>query len=210
MDDLLLAMTSPCLDAGDNLGVPEDILDVYDDGQMTGPVPIDQDTAARISDSPAADTGNPDGVHPIVYMGAFEFALDVPTLPGDMNCDGTVDGLDIGAFMLALLDPTSYVATYPGCNSANGDLNDSGALDEGDIAGLIALLIDHSTIPSPGDMNCDGAVNGDDITGFALAVLDPAGYESTNGKCRRLNADDDGNGAAATDNLPSFVDLLLD
>ncbi len=59
-DDRLLP-GSPCIDAADNTAVPADIV-------------TDLDGNPRFVDDPATpDTGNPDGINPIVDMGAYEF-----------------------------------------------------------------------------------------------------------------------------------------
>ena len=62
------------------------------------------------------------------------------TVPGDMNCDGRLDFGDINPFVLALLDPATFAATYPGCPLRNGDTNGDGLVDTGDINGFVALL----------------------------------------------------------------------
>lgn len=60
--------------------------------------------------------------------------------PGDLNCDGTANVLDINAFVLALSDPAAYTAQYPGCPILNGDLDGDGAVTVLDINPFIALL----------------------------------------------------------------------
>ena len=40
-----------------------------------------------------------------------------------MNCDGTVNTIDIAGFVLALLSTSDYQVAYPGCNIFNGDIN---------------------------------------------------------------------------------------
>ncbi len=73
-DDFRLSPDSPCIDAGDNTGLPE--------GTTT-----DLDGNPRFVDDPTTpDTGNPDGVHPIVDMGAYEFQ------PADFCIDDDGDG----------------------------------------------------------------------------------------------------------------------
>lgn len=83
-DDLTLVADSPCIDAGDNLAVPADI--VSDAQGMT-----------RFLDDPGtADTGN--GTPPIVDMGAFEFqdksrsVVDAGTLYVDQSASGDQRG----------------------------------------------------------------------------------------------------------------------
>jgi hypothetical protein len=61
--------------------------------------------------------------------------------PGDMNCDGVIDGRDIQAFVLALTDPTGYANTYPGCDILNADVNGDGGNDEQDIDPFVRLVI---------------------------------------------------------------------
>lgn len=53
--------------------------------------------------------------------------------PGDMNCDGRLDGGDIDPFFLALGDPAAYLERFPNCDPLNGDMNGDGRLDGGDI-----------------------------------------------------------------------------
>jgi len=60
--------------------------------------------------------------------------------PGDMNCDGLVDGNDVGPMVLALIDPAGYAAAFPGCSIANGDLNGSTQTDGDDIQPFTTLL----------------------------------------------------------------------
>ncbi len=64
------------------------------------------------------------------------FSID----PGDMNCDGTVDALDIEGFLLALFDPDEHPLQYPGCDVNNGDINADGSIDALDIEGFLNLL----------------------------------------------------------------------
>lgn len=61
-------------------------------------------------------------------------------LPGDLNCDGEVNILDINPFVLALSDPVAYTAAFPNCNIALGDLNNDGELNVLDINPFIAAL----------------------------------------------------------------------
>ena len=58
--------------------------------------------------------------------------LRVPR-PGDMNCDGRLDGADIDPFFLALGDPAAYLLQFPNCDPLLGDMNADGRLDGGDI-----------------------------------------------------------------------------
>ncbi len=60
---------------------------------------------------------------------------------GDTNCDGTVDGLDVQSFILAMTDPDSYAVTYSGCAAAGADINRDGTVDGGDVQGFVEMLI---------------------------------------------------------------------
>jgi hypothetical protein len=69
------------------------------------------------------------------------FAYRVPgNLPGDMNCDGSVDFGDINPFVMTLTDPDGYVTQYPDCDILNADINGDGLVDFGDINPFVALL----------------------------------------------------------------------
>lgn len=66
-----LSELSPCVDSGDNLGVPPDLADLDGDGDSTEPLPIDLDGNPRFAEVPAApNTGN--GAPPLVDLGAYE------------------------------------------------------------------------------------------------------------------------------------------
>ncbi len=59
---------------------------------------------------------------------------------GDLNCDGLKNNGDIDPFVLAVTDPLTYAAQYPGCDIMNADCNGDGLLNNGDIDAFIALL----------------------------------------------------------------------
>ncbi|TWT39990.1 hypothetical protein RAS1_43810 [Phycisphaerae bacterium RAS1] len=67
------------------------------------------------------------------------YNCDAATL-GDMNCDGTVDILDINPFVLALSDPAAYAAAFPDCNVNLGDINGDGEVNVLDINPFVALV----------------------------------------------------------------------
>lgn len=70
-NDYRLAAVSPCIDAGDNSGVPADLTDIDDDGNLMEIVPRDLDLNARFYDTLGVpDTGV--GVAPIVDLGGYE------------------------------------------------------------------------------------------------------------------------------------------
>ncbi len=59
---------------------------------------------------------------------------------GDMNCDGTVDGLDVHPFVLSLTDPRAYRDAYPDCNINRADVNNDAVIDLSDIDAFVRLL----------------------------------------------------------------------
>jgi len=64
---------------------------------------------------------------------------------GDANCDGVVNVADVDAFVLGLLDPTDYEATYPSCNFAEScDFDGNGDVDGADIQGFTTCLLSGS------------------------------------------------------------------
>ncbi|MCA9257023.1 MAG: PKD domain-containing protein, partial [Phycisphaerales bacterium] len=65
----------------------------------------------------------------------------IDVLPGDANCDGGVDGLDIDAFTLALLDVDAYAVGFSDCPIENSDFDSDGAVTYADIAGFAVLLL---------------------------------------------------------------------
>jgi len=84
-----------------------------------------------------------DGVYPsgsLARWDYFRFGVVPGPLPGDVNCDGTVDFADINPFVQALTDAEAYHETYPGCWPENADINQDGTVDFGDINPFIALL----------------------------------------------------------------------
>lgn len=67
--------------------------------------------------------------------------VPLPPRAGDLNCDGKVNGSDVNAFILKLIDAAGYDAQFPYCDSSNGDTNASGAVDVEDVPGLVTLLL---------------------------------------------------------------------
>ncbi|MCC6143164.1 MAG: FG-GAP repeat protein, partial [Candidatus Hydrogenedentes bacterium] len=74
------------------------------------------------ADNSAADSGS-----------AYVFTLDNCPVLGNLNCDCEVDLLDVDAFVLALIDPTSYTNAYPMCDIIRGDMQSDGSIDGADI-----------------------------------------------------------------------------
>ncbi|MCP3904488.1 MAG: right-handed parallel beta-helix repeat-containing protein [Planctomycetes bacterium] len=115
--DLRPGAGSPCIDAGDNTVVPAGTTQ-------------DLDGSPRFVDDPGVvDTGNPDGVHPLVDMGAYERALPV-ACPADLDGSGDVGFGDI----LAIIGAWGPCAPGP-CEQ---DLSGNRQVDFADILAVIA------------------------------------------------------------------------
>jgi hypothetical protein len=131
-DNLRLSPGSPGIDAGDNLVVPVDIVDLDRDGDTVERLPIDLDGYPRfidIASSPHAGSGVP----PIVDMGAYEHHTDcngngVPDRQDlaaqtstDCNDNGILDECEAGAsrfsgFALVAIAATGTYSYTPVCN----------------------------------------------------------------------------------------------
>jgi len=62
-------------------------------------------------------------------------------VPGDANCDGAVNALDIDPFILALTQPALYDTMLPECDLiCNNDINGDGDVNPLDIDPFIVLL----------------------------------------------------------------------
>jgi hypothetical protein len=71
-----------------------------------------------------------------------EFTVSVfDSGPGDLNCDGQVNFLDVPAFVLALIDPPAYYATYFWCDIYFADLDANSVIDGRDIQGFVDRLL---------------------------------------------------------------------
>jgi hypothetical protein len=116
--DFRLFGGSPCIDAGDNTCLPEGIeVDLYG--------------KPRFVDDPATpDSGNPDGVNPIVDMGTYEFQ----PCPGDLDNDGVRDLTDFTLFANAygsVLGEPSY--------DPDADMDGDGIIDLTDFTAFAAV-----------------------------------------------------------------------
>jgi hypothetical protein len=67
--------------------------------------------------------------------------IEMPAMPGDLNCDGAINGYDIDPFVLALTDPAGYAAAFSGCDLMAADCNGDGAVNGYDIDPFVALLV---------------------------------------------------------------------
>ena len=135
-DDLRLSAGSPCIDAGDNNAVPQDVADLDGDGDTTEPIPWDLDGNLRFFDDVATtDTGS--GTPPIVDMGAYEYDGHTEYLLHDWNGDGFISIIgDVPPFVNCV-----YFQSCPdGVDTiAVGDCNDDGILS---IVGDVPCFVD--------------------------------------------------------------------
>ncbi len=75
-----------------------------------------------------------------VATGITKWACAANWLPGDLNCDGLIDGRDVNPFVLRLSDRDAWEAAYPGCPPLNGDLDGGGTVGFDDINPFVAVL----------------------------------------------------------------------
>lgn len=75
-----------------------------------------------------------------LFYAEEHFYVQVVLGPGDLNCDGSINGTDIDAFVLALTDPTGYGTTYPGCDIDRADCNGDGTVNGLDVDAFVTLL----------------------------------------------------------------------
>ncbi|MHC4081423.1 MAG: right-handed parallel beta-helix repeat-containing protein [Planctomycetota bacterium] len=121
-DNLRLECDSPAIDAGNNLAVPAGIT-------------TDLAGNPRFIDDPRTpDTGMPDGVNPIVDMGALEY--QIPLCSWDLTYDGTVDVRD---FLRLLANWGNPRCVY--------DLDGNG---EADVEDFLLILANWGDCPSDG------------------------------------------------------------
>ena len=59
---------------------------------------------------------------------------------GDLNCDGSLDSLDIDPFVLALSDQDGYAIVYPDCDVWLADCNGDGWINSLDIDCFVSIL----------------------------------------------------------------------
>jgi RHS repeat-associated protein len=71
---------------------------------------------------------------------AYLDSSGVPWIRGDANCDGSVNGYDLDAFLLAMTNPTQYRATYNRDVVLMADFNDDWAVNGYDIDPFVAIM----------------------------------------------------------------------
>ncbi|MBK8913892.1 MAG: serine hydrolase [Phycisphaerales bacterium] len=67
--------------------------------------------------------------------------VTVLPIPGDTNCDGTVNNFDIEPFVLALTNPAAYARMYPLCDILAADVTGDGMVNNFDIDPFVECLI---------------------------------------------------------------------
>jgi hypothetical protein len=72
--------------------------------------------------------------------GFATMALTVTGIPGDMNCDGSIDFDDITPFVIALGPEGPYLALYPDCEPRLADCDLDGDVDFDDITPFVQLI----------------------------------------------------------------------
>jgi len=147
-----------------------------------------------------------------LFYSELHFYLQVESLSGDMNCDGSINNADIPAFVLALTNPTGpggYTETYPSCEIMNGDVDGNGVFNNGDIQAFVALLTGRVSVGPPGDMNGDRRVDSGDIPGFTLALTDPTAHGILYPDYpAELLGDVNEDGRFDNEDIPAFLTLL--
>ena len=79
-----------------------------------------------------------------LYQSAITVAqvtLVPEVVPGDMDCNGALNELDVAPFLLAVISPTEYAAAYPECDVLIGDMNDDGVVSGLDISLFISDMV---------------------------------------------------------------------
>ena len=72
------------------------------------------------------------------------FCADFGLLPqvGDLNCDGSLNALDIDPFVCALNPTCVYEIQHPACDRALADCNADGSINRLDVGSFVDLLVD--------------------------------------------------------------------
>ena len=128
--DHRLASGSPCIDAGNNWGVPIDENDYDQDGNTAELFPVDLDGNPRFN-ADEADFDPGCGVPVVVDMGAYEYQFDPveDVIFADLNADGAVGILDLLDVLAAWGDAT---------NNCLADLDIDGDVGIFDLLALLA------------------------------------------------------------------------
>ncbi len=67
--------------------------------------------------------------------------IQVPTVRGDLDCNGVRDGLDIAPFVQVLLNPAGFMNDNPGCPIVNADFDGDSLVTPEDVPGMVNCLL---------------------------------------------------------------------
>ncbi|MCG3127755.1 MAG: hypothetical protein CHACPFDD_02627 [Phycisphaerae bacterium] len=76
----------------------------------------------------------------VLWLDGVRFEPSPRPDPGDMNCDGSVNGFDVDGFVLALSDAAGYATAYPDCDITLADCNADGSVNGFDVDPFVGLL----------------------------------------------------------------------
>ena len=74
------------------------------------------------------------------FLSAVSAAQATLLNPGDMNCSGALELVDVSGFVQALIDPAGYGSSHPGCNIYQADFNRDGSVDGRDTQLFVRAL----------------------------------------------------------------------
>lgn len=64
-----------------------------------------------------------------------------PKAAADMNCDGAINGADIGAFVDALANSSQYYSAHTTCRIDNADVNNDGQITPDDVGPFVSAVL---------------------------------------------------------------------
>ena len=105
--------------------------------QVTGGLIIGWGNPYEHADNPPPGTG-----FVAIAAGWARSAALYEGTPGDMNCDGSLNTLDIDLFVKAVVDPGDYATIEPDCNRLNADCNGDGVVNSLDIDVFVTIMTD--------------------------------------------------------------------
>jgi len=187
--DLRLRPGSPCIDVGNNSGLPPDTADLDGNGNRDEPTSLDRALNPRFADDPdTPDAGN--GIAPIIDLGSYEHHTDC-------NGNGIRDSCDIDCGL------PGGLCDVPGCGMSF-DCNRNNVPDEcepdtdGDGTPDVCEFI-------YGDFDLDGDVDLSDF-GQLQSCVNSSTTPPANPHCSRADLDFDGD--IDTQDLRSFLKCL--
>lgn len=73
------------------------------------------------------------------FINSMPFPFYVP--PGDANCDGKLNGLDIEPFVLAISNPSAYSSAFSSCDILDIDMNADRVINMDDLVPFVEALL---------------------------------------------------------------------